>query len=264
MVFPTSFQIFGLTFYLYGLLVGSGVLAALLVIEWKAKQEKLCITELWSQLTFILVAAALGGRLWYVFSEGLLWTGRWQESFFFWQGGLSILGALVAAGAMSWWLNRSTGRFWQWLDVFAFGIPLGQIIGRFGNLINQELYGLPTRLPWAIPIDAAHRISGYETQGYYHPLFAYEQLLLVGFLVWQWRKVKQRKWLVGSGFYIWTYATYYVVIRILLDVLRLQKNYLIEGWLGMNQAVLLLALLGLLSWGVPHFYQTAGAKQDAS
>lgn len=64
--------------------------------------------------------------------------------------------------------------FATWTDIIAPGLALAQIIGRFGNFFNQELYGMPTNLPWAIYIDPAHRLPEFMDQAYYHPLFAYE------------------------------------------------------------------------------------------
>lgn len=241
--FAPSIQLFGFTFYWYGFFVGLAVIATLLVVEKKAEQVGLPTAEFWSQAWVLLIAAACGGRLWYVLSEGLLWTGRWQQAFQIWQGGMSILGAIAAVIATSWWLHRKTERVWLWWDVFAFGIPVGQIIGRFGNFINQELYGLPSNLPWAIVIDSAHRLPGFENFSRYHPLFAYEQLLLVLFVVFIWRLSKTSRWPVGSGAYIWLYITYYTSVRFLLDFLRLQKTYIIDGWLGLNQALLVVVLV---------------------
>ena len=62
----------------------------------------------------------------------------------------------------------------MWADIAAPALALGQAIGRWGNFINQEVYGLPTNLPWKIHIDPLYRIDKYADQAYYHPLFLYE------------------------------------------------------------------------------------------
>ena len=72
-------------------------------------------------------------------------------------------------------------------DILAPGLALAQAIGRIGNYFNQELYGLPTNLPWKIFIEPAYRLVGFETVNFYHPLFAYELILSfanVIFLLW--------------------------------------------------------------------------------
>jgi len=66
--------------------------------------------------------------------------------------------------------------FLDWVDIAAPGLALGQAIGRWGNFVNQELYGAPSNLPWAIRIDPAHRLPAYQNVETYHPIFLYESL----------------------------------------------------------------------------------------
>ena len=116
------------------------------------------------------------------------------------------------------------------------GLPLGQAIGRWGNFVNQELYGRPTTLPWAITIDPAYRIPEYADKATYHPLFLYESIynLLVccGLLLLdRSRKVQLKK---GSLFLIYLIA--YPVGRFFLEFLRLDTAQI--GGINMNQTVM--------------------------
>ena len=75
----------------------------------------------------------------------------------------------------------------QGLNAVAPALPLAQAIGRWGNWFNQELYGKPTDLPWAVEIDPEHRVAGYEAYSTFHPTFLYESLwnlALCGLLLW--------------------------------------------------------------------------------
>ena len=106
------------------------------------------------------------------------------------------------------------------MDIVAPGLILAQAIGRWGNFFNQELYGYPTDLPWAIYIDPAHRLPGYETFSHYHPLFFYESMWnLIGFalLMILGRKLKSRL-LDGNIFF--GYAIYYCLGRFFLEMLK--------------------------------------------
>ena len=95
-----------------------------------------------------------------------------------WKGGLGIPGAVIGGViALYFYARKNKLDFLQWLDIGAPSVALGQAIGRFGNLFNQELYGAPTNLPWKMYIDPQHRLAGFENVDYYHPLFAYELLL---------------------------------------------------------------------------------------
>jgi phosphatidylglycerol:prolipoprotein diacylglycerol transferase len=107
------------------------------------------------------------------------------------------------------------------MDIVAPGLILAQAIGRWGNFFNQELYGYPTDLPWAIYIDPAHRLAGYEAFSHFHPLFLYESvwnvlgcilLLVVG------RKLKNHL-LNGDIFFL--YVIYYSVGRFFLEGLKI-------------------------------------------
>ena len=135
-------------------------------------------------LIVIFILGVVGARLYHVLtpspSTGI--TPAWYfahplEILAIWNGGLGIYGALVG-GALGLWLYTRRHRldFWAWLDIAAPAIPLGQAIGRWGNFVNQELYGAPTTLPWAIYIPPEKRLPGYAAFAYYHPTFLYESL----------------------------------------------------------------------------------------
>jgi len=135
---------------------------------------------------------------------------------------LGIFGAVIggAVGIIIYtkWQKLSTPR---WLDIVAPGVILAQAIGRWGNFFNQELYGYPTDLPWAIYIDPAHRLPGFENASHFHPLFLYESLwnllgaallLLVG------RKLRDR---LRDGDIFSLYIIYYGVGRFFLEGLKI-------------------------------------------
>ena len=132
-------------------------------------------------------------------------------------------------------------------DVLASGIILAQAIGRLGNYFNQELYGLPTNLPWAIFIQADHRLIGYEQVELYHPLFAYEAVLVLagaGLLFWLSRSRFAEKLKEGDIYLV--YLTYYSLARFLLESLRLDVS-LVNG-LNANQVFF--AVLFIIAAGI--------------
>jgi prolipoprotein diacylglyceryl transferase len=101
-----------------------------------------------------------------------------------WQGGLGVWGGIlvgVLAGAVV--VRRAGASVLLFMDAVAPGLLLAQAIGRWGNYWNQELYGKPTKLPWGLEIDAAHRADGYLQYRTFHPTFLYEfiyDLAMVG------------------------------------------------------------------------------------
>ena len=112
------------------------------------------------------------------------------SALFIWEGGIAIYGALIG-GAIGAWLGcRWTGiRFWTFADALAPGLLLAQAIGRFGNWFNQELFGLPTDLPWGLEIDSDNPAfpPGSPTGTLFHPTFLYEVIWnALGVLVLLW------------------------------------------------------------------------------
>jgi phosphatidylglycerol:prolipoprotein diacylglycerol transferase len=137
-----------------------------------------------------------------------------------------------------------------WADIAAPGLALGQAIGRWGNFVNQEVYGKPTTLPWAVRIDPAHRVvAGYENIETYHPLFLYESLwnfALMGLLLWLGRRYDH--WLKDGDLFI-IYLIGYPLGRFFLEFLRLDVSMV--GGINANQmlmAVVVILAGGLLYW----------------
>lgn len=113
-------------------------------------------------------------------------------------------------------------RFLRLADVAAFGVPVGQAVGRWGNFVNQELYGLPTDLPWGIPISLERRVAGFEQYPYFHPLFLYESLwslVTAFFLLGLYRLLGFKR---GRGTYFVLYLFFYSLGRFFLEGLRIE------------------------------------------
>jgi phosphatidylglycerol:prolipoprotein diacylglycerol transferase len=124
------------------------------------------------------------------------------------------------------------------LDYAAPGVALAQAIGRWGNYVNQELYGPPSDLPWAIFIRPENRLAGYAAYETFHPLFLYESLwnlALAGFLLWVWRRFRGRL-LAGDLFLL--YLVGYPLGRFLLEFIRV--DIVLAFGLNFNQTVMLL------------------------
>ena len=112
---------------------------------------------------------------------------KWQGVFEIWEGGLGVWGGIflgVIAGVVV--VRRAGESALAMMDAVAPGLLLAQGIGRIGNYWNQELYGKPTELPWAVEIDPEHRVAEYPQEDTFHPTFLYELLydvFMVGVLL---------------------------------------------------------------------------------
>lgn len=173
----------------------------------------------------------VGARLYHVatdwemyFSEG----GDPLEALQIWQGGLGIWGG-IALGAVGAWIGaRRRGVPLPALaDALAPGIVLAQAIGRWGNWFNQELFGGPTDLPWAVEIDPQFRPEQFSDVETFHPTFLYESLWCIGValvLIWA-----DRRFRMGHGRVFALYVALYTLGRVWIEYLRVDPAREILG-----------------------------------
>ncbi|MFJ8695215.1 prolipoprotein diacylglyceryl transferase [Streptomyces roseolilacinus] len=169
----------------------------------------------------------VGGRLYHVVTDYQLYfsEGRnWVDAFKIWEGGLGIWGA-IALGAVGAWIGcRRRGiPLPAYADAIAPGIAFAQAIGRWGNWFNQELYGRPTDLPWALEIgEGVNREAGL-----YHPTFLYESLWCVGvafLVIWA-----DRRFTLGHGRAFALYVAAYCAGRGWIEYMRVDDAHHILG-----------------------------------
>jgi len=149
------------------------------------------------------------------------------EALYIWRGGLGIWGG-VAAGALGAWIacRRRGIRLVEVADVRAPALPIAQAIGRLGNYFNQELYGRPSGLPWAVRIDPANRPVATPQVATYQPTFLYEALWdlgVAGLVTWA-----ERRYDLGRGRAFALYVAAYTVGRGWVEALRVDHaNHLL-------------------------------------
>jgi phosphatidylglycerol:prolipoprotein diacylglycerol transferase len=250
---PDGFQIGPLYIRFYGILIMLGALAATYLAAYLAKQKGEDPERAWDMLIWLLIGGIVGARLWHILTppasmvaEGIT-TGYYLthplDAINTLKGGLGIPGAVIGGGlALLWYCRRHRLSFARWADFIAPGLALAQAIGRWGNFLNQEVYGRPTSLPWAIYIDPAHRYPGFENVAYYHPLFLYESiynLLNMFFLLWIGKKWE--KWLKPGDVFI-IYLITYPFFRFWLEFLRLDPSPV--AGIDINQALMAVVAIG--------------------
>lgn len=221
-------------FHVYGLIIAIAIFVAHSIIEKKARQAG-HVQLIESSFLTTVVLSIVGARLWHVLTSLSLYMDDPVKALYIWEGGLSIIGAFVG-GAVAVLLLTKVHKISAFFlfDLVVFGIPFGQAIGRVANYVNNELYGLPTTLPWKIQIPLEYRLKQYQNFEYFHPLFLYEALLTLAFGVWVWWVGKNE--LIGKGWYFFLYLFYYSTVRFFLEFLRPDKALLI-GSLGLNQCI---------------------------
>lgn len=249
---PIHIGSFSYTIHFYGIIIMLGALAGSSLARAGAKHRNYDPDIIWDMLIYLIIGGIIGARLWHIFSppptslaQGVT-TGYYLThplaAIAIWNGGLGIPGAVIGGVVVMYWYTRKHHLdFSEWLDIVAPGVALGQAIGRWGNFFNQELYGAPTKLPWAIYIDPQHRMAGFSDQAYYHPLFLYESLWNLAnmiLLLWLGRRYTDR---LKRGDLFLIYVLNYAIGRILLDFLRLDASRV----LGINFNQTVMAILAI-------------------
>ena len=161
----------------YGLMIALGVVLGVKLAQRRwllvgGREEEIASLAAWA-----VPAGIVGARAYHVATDWRSFRGHWLDVVKIWEGGLGIPGGLVAGVGVGYLLARHRGlRIDALLTAVVPAIPLAQAIGRLGNWFNQELFGRPTTLPWALRIDPGHRPVGYAQVATFHPTFLYEAL----------------------------------------------------------------------------------------
>jgi len=256
-------------FAYYGMILMLGALAAAFLAERETRRRGLPGEMVWDGLIWCLIGGIIGARIWHILTPPASmvaagYTTGWYlthplDMLMTWHGGLGIPGAVIGGVlALYFFTRRKKQDFKVWLDIVAPCIALGQAIGRWGNFVNQELYGSPTTLPWGIHISDA---PGYPEGTRFHPLFLYESLWNVAnllLLLWLGRRYQDR---LKKGDLFLVYLIFYPFGRFFLEFLRLDVSQI--GGINANQitmAVVAVVSAALLVWR--HRKQTGVTSED--
>ena len=236
----------------YGMIIMLGALAGGWLASRQARRKGLDPELVWDAFLYVLIGGILGARLWHILLPSQSDAAKGLTTLFYlthpldalsiWKGGLGIPGAVIGGVLMLYiYCRRAKLSFNVWADIAAPGLALGQAIGRWGNFVNQELYGKPSTLPWAIRIDPANRLPEFITVERYHPLFLYESLwnlMNMFVLLWLDRRFTDR---LKDGDLFLIYLVMYPTGRFLLDFLRLDVAKV--AGINANQTIMLLIAL---------------------
>lgn len=238
-----TFSIGPLEVHFYGLFIATGAMLAVFIARRRYAARGGAIDVADGAAFWALICGFLGARLAYASTHLGSFEGRPWAILFIWEGGLALFGGLTggAFGAY-FYLRRNNGDIPAFADSVAPALPLAQAIGRFGNYFNQELYGTPTTLPWALEIDPANRVESYQDFATFHPTFLYESLynlVLVGALLF----IDKKKLLKRRGSLIFAYGIGYGFGRFLLELIRTDTTFRFLG-LSRNAYVALVVMVG--------------------
>jgi phosphatidylglycerol:prolipoprotein diacylglycerol transferase len=193
-------------------------------------------------LIIVAAAALLGGRAYHVIDQWAYYQDHLAQIVLPPYSGLGIYGGLFTGLiAVIWIVRRQHLSFWRWADILAPCILLAQAVGRWGNFMNQELYGPPTNLPWGIAIQCQHRVNEFlcpqnggttPADAHFIPLFFYESMLsLIGVavMIFLWNRFTARRRILIAGDVGLLYFIWYGLERSLLETFRFGYNWTFFG-----------------------------------
>jgi prolipoprotein diacylglyceryl transferase len=237
----------------YALCIVAGIVAAVLLTERRWVARGGASGDVLDIAVWAVPFGIIGGRLYHVISSPRAYFGEGGDpmrAFAIWEGGLGIWGAIALGGVGAWIACRRRGiPLPAFADAAAPGILVAQAIGRLGNWFNNELYGGPTDLPWALKIyqwsgGAAARGADGEpiVLGHFHPTFLYEllwDLAAAAFVIWA-----DRRFRLGHGRAFALYVASYCAGRLWIELLRTDPA---EHFFGVRLNVFTAVVVGLLA-----------------
>jgi phosphatidylglycerol---prolipoprotein diacylglyceryl transferase len=220
-VFPRLFELGPITVYTYGVLLAAAYLFGLQLARIRAKQRGLDANRVLDLGIYIIISALVGAKLLLLITDFKSFTADPRELLTLARSGGVFYGGLIVAVIVALWYIRRVGLpLWTTCDVFAPGIALGHVIGRFGCLFAGCCYGKPTTKPWGItftdPFAAAN--VGTPLGVALHPTQLYEAgaelLILIALLV------TERKGRPFPGRTFWLYMLLYAISRFIIEFYR--------------------------------------------
>ena len=228
-------------------------------------------------IVIVAIAALLGGRAYHVIDQWAYYKDHLAQIVLPPYTGLGIYGGLFTGMlAVIWLARRYKVSFWRWGDILAPCVLLAQAVGRWGNFMNQELYGPPTNLPWGIAIQCQYRVAEFAcpagsdptaTLGqHFIPLFFYESMLsLLGVFVMLalWRRFTARRRFLIAGDVGLLYFVWYGIERSVLETFRSGWNWTFFGLataqlVGLGAAAAAVAAIAVRHWYVRRHPEDTG------
>jgi phosphatidylglycerol---prolipoprotein diacylglyceryl transferase len=228
---PVMFEVGPFALRYYGLCIAVGIAVGTWLTGRELARKGYDASLALDSLFFVIPLGFIGARVYHVLTDYHLYADDpFPGVLEVWNGGLGIYGA-VAGGFLglllfSWYRGISALDF---ADAAAPGLVLAQAIGRWGNYFNQELFGRPSDLPWAIRIDPENRPVQFADVSSFHPTFLYEALwdvLVCLALLWIARRFEE---CLKAGDLFIIYVSLYSVGRFLVETLRVDPAFLIGG-----------------------------------
>ena len=265
---PVIFEAGPFALRYYGLCIALGIALGTWITARELTRKGYDGTLALDALFFVVPLGFIGARVYHVLTDYDLYDGN-PHSFFpgvfeIWNGGLGIYGAVIGGflGLLLFARLRGINPL-VFADAAAPGLILAQAIGRWGNYFNQELFGRPSSLPWAIEIAPENRPPGFTNEATFHPTFLYESIwnvLVFLVLLFVARRFADS---LKNGDIALLYVCLYSVGRFFVETLRVDPAFLIGDFRGNLFVASVLALTFALILFLRHAGRSSPRKRPS-
>ena len=239
--------VLGKDIYWYGIIICAGFILAALYVNSRTKDFGITSDNLTDCLIICVPLGIICARIYYVVFEWGYYAQHPGEIIAIWKGGIAIYGGIIGTLIGLFVYSRVKKlSFASLCDLAAFGLLIGQCIGRWGNFVNGEAHGGPTTLPWGMTIDG---------QSMVHPTFLYESLWnLAGFVLLHFYSKKRR----FKGEIALLYAAWYGAGRAWIEGLRTDSLYI--GSVRVSQLLAIVSCIAAVAVLARQYHRIKVAK----
>ena len=206
---PIAFQLGAVKVHWYGIIMALAYFIGAYLAVYLAKFKNISKDNILDFMLYLIPTAIIGARIGHVIANWSYYSNNLINILKIWNGGLAFhTGFFLVIIVMIFFCKKRNIKFFDLADILVIPLALGLAIGRIGNLINQEILGKVTSLPWAITINGIKR----------HPSQIYELITNLGIFSYLFYLFKNKK--LPSGFIFWLFLAIYSIIRFFLDFLK--------------------------------------------
>ena len=241
---PVAFKLGNLSVKWYGVIMAVAIILAVSMAIVEGRKRQIESDDFMDLLLWAVPIGYVGARIYYVIFEWNYYSQHLDQIIAIWNGGIAIYGGLLAGLAvlLVFCYKRMLPPFLM-LDVITPGVMAAQILGRWGNFINQEAHGGPTILAFLQSLHLPNFIISQMKIGgiYYQPTFLYESFFnLIGLLIILF--LRHKKHLFKQGEIFMLYLAWYSVVRFFVEGMRTDSLYLM-GSIRVSQMLSVILLI---------------------
>ncbi|MCH4008790.1 prolipoprotein diacylglyceryl transferase [Companilactobacillus sp.] len=247
---PIAFNLGGLEIHWYGIIIALGALVGVIMAMREATRRGINSDNI---LDLVLIGVPVGlicARIYYVIFELPFYIANPGEIIKIWHGGIAIYGGLIGGFIVLLVLClRRKISVWLMLDIAAPSVLLGQIVGRWGNFMNQEAFGAKTSLDFLQSLHLPHFVieQMFINGAYRQPTFLYESFFnLIGLILILVLRHRKHFYKVGEVFL--SYLVWYPIVRFFVEGMRTDSLYILPGVRVSQMLSLILLIFAIGAW----------------